>query len=169
MDWFWWVIAAFALGIGEMFTLDLVFGTLVVAALVGAGVALGGGAFAVQAVVAAVVAVVLLFTVRPIFLRRLKVEQKLIPSGTAAHVGATALVLADVDDLGGRVKLAGEEWSARTGGERLRAGDRVRVLSIDGATAVVAAADPPPARPAPLQGPEVPSGTDPDPTDGEHR
>ena len=142
MAWFWWVIAAFALAVGEMFTLDLVFGTLVVAALVGAGVALGGGAFAVQAVVAAVVAVVLLFTVRPIFLRRMKVEQQLVPSGTAAHVGATALVVADVDDLGGRVKLAGEEWSARSQGPRLGVGDRARVLSIDGATAVVAPADP---------------------------
>lgn len=162
MAWFWWVIAAFALGIGEMFTLDLVFGTLVVAALVGAGVALGGGTFTVQAVVAAVVAVVLLFTVRPLLVRRLKVEQKLVPSGTAAHVGATALVLADVDDLGGRIKLAGEEWSARTQGGLLHAGERVRVLSIDGATAVVVAASPPPARPA---------TTDPDPTstDGEHR
>ena len=151
MAWFWWVIAAFALGIGEMFTLDLVFGTLVVAALVGAGVALGGGPFAVQAVVAAVVAVVLLFTVRPIFLRRLKVEQRLVPSGTAAHVGATALVLADVDDLGGRVKLAGEEWSARSQGrdQRMRAGDRVRVMSIDGATAVVA---PPPPHQTPTDG-----------------
>lgn len=169
MDWFWWVIAAFALGIGEMFTLDLVFGTLVVAALAGAGVALGGGAFAVQAVVAAVVALVLLFTVRPIFLRRLKVEQKLIPSGTAAHVGATALVLADVDDLGGRVKLAGEEWSARTRGASLRAGERARVVSIDGATAVVAAAGPTPPPGAPPQGAEAPPDPDPTSTDGDHR
>ncbi len=138
MAWFWWVIAAFALGVGEVFTLDLVFLTLVVAALGGAGVALAGGPFVVQVVVAVVLAVGLLTLARPRVLARLRAQQEMVPSGTAALVGRTALVLSAVDDLGGRVKLAGEEWSARSGpGSTLDVGARVRVVTIDGATAVV--------------------------------
>ncbi len=138
MAWFWWVVAAFALGVAEMFTLDLVFLTLVVAALGGGVVALAGGPFAAQAIVAAVLAVGLLTLARPRILARLRAQQEMIPSGTAALAGRTALVLSAVDDLGGRVKLAGEEWSARSEpGATLDVGARVRVVTIDGATAIV--------------------------------
>ena len=41
---------------------------------------------------------------------------------------------------GGRVKLAGETWSARTISDRIEPGEEVVVDSIDGATAVVSRA-----------------------------
>ena len=149
MAWLWWVIAAFLLGGLELFTLDLVFGTLVVAALAGAGVALAGGNFTAQAVTASVVAVALLAVVRPLLIRRLKLEGRMVPSGTAAHVGRRARVLVEVTELGGRVKLAGEEWSARAAGpaDVLAPGTAVEVVAIDGATAVVARSSGPAAAP----------------------
>ncbi len=165
MAWFWWVIAAFALGAGELFTLDLVFATLVVAALGGAGVALAGGPFAAQAIVAVVLAVGLLTLARPRILARLRAQQEMVPSGTAALAGRTALVLTAVDDLGGRVKLAGEEWSARSEtGVTMDVGARVRVLAIEGAPAVVepAPGDAPPGSSPAQQGP---ARTDPVPED----
>jgi membrane protein implicated in regulation of membrane protease activity len=63
-------------------------------------------------------------------------------TNVAAHVGRTAVVLLDVTAHAGRVKLAGEVWTARTADPSLvlPAGSTVRVVRIDGATAVVEAA-----------------------------
>lgn len=169
MAWMWWVVAAFVLGLLEVFALDLVFANLVVAALAGAGVAALGGSFTAQALTAAGVAAVMLLLVRPVLLRRLRVEAEYRPTGTQAHVGRPARVLARVDDLGGRVKLAGEEWSARSSSpsEVFDPGTAVQVVGIDGATAVVAAppppAPPPPTAPPPATGPLDRGGRDPDP------
>jgi membrane protein implicated in regulation of membrane protease activity len=55
-------------------------------------------------------------------------------------VGANATVLEEVTRDGGRVKIGGEVWSARSYDEEqvIAAGDYVEVLKIDGATALVA-------------------------------
>jgi membrane protein implicated in regulation of membrane protease activity len=55
-------------------------------------------------------------------------------------VGCSATVLEQVDRDGGRVKIGGEIWSARSydDDQVLEAGARVEVLKIDGATALVA-------------------------------
>jgi membrane protein implicated in regulation of membrane protease activity len=56
-----------------------------------------------------------------------------------ALVGQRALVLEQVDGSGGRVKIGGEEWTARPflEGEPLLAGEQVEVAQIEGATALV--------------------------------
>ncbi len=147
----WWVIAAFVLAGLEVFALNLVFGTLVVGALSGSLAALLGGDFTTQAITASVVSVLGLFLVRPLLVKRFRVEGRFSPTGTAAHVGRPARVLAEVSEDGGRVKLAGEEWSARTldPAAVFAVGAQVSVVSIDGATAVVTAAP----SPAPSQAP----------------
>lgn len=149
----WWVIAAFVLGGLEIFALNLVFGTLVVGALAGSLAALLGGDFTVQAITASVVSLLGLAVVRPLLVKRFKVEGRFSPTGTAAHVGRPARVLAEVTELGGRVKLAGEEWSARSAdpARTYPPGAAVSVVQIDGATAVVT--DPPAAPPAPAPAP----------------
>jgi membrane protein implicated in regulation of membrane protease activity len=55
-------------------------------------------------------------------------------------VGSSATVLEQVDRDGGRVKIGGEVWSARSYDEEqvIEPGDHVEVLKIDGATALVA-------------------------------
>jgi membrane protein implicated in regulation of membrane protease activity len=60
-------------------------------------------------------------------------------TGTAALVGTKALVLQQVDSSGGRVKIGGEEWSARPllEGDAMAAGEQVEVAQIEGATALV--------------------------------
>jgi membrane protein implicated in regulation of membrane protease activity len=60
-------------------------------------------------------------------------------TGTAALVGTKGLVLQEVDGAGGRVKIGGEEWSARPflEGDAMQAGEQVEVAEIDGATALV--------------------------------
>ena len=60
-------------------------------------------------------------------------------TGTDALVGARATVLQRVDSDGGRVKIGGEEWSARAfmDGDVYEPGARVEVVKIEGATALV--------------------------------
>ena len=60
-------------------------------------------------------------------------------TGTAALIGARATVLERVDADGGRVRIGGEEWSARAymNDQVLEPGARVEVAKIEGATALV--------------------------------
>jgi len=99
--------------------------------------ALGGGAI-LQIVVAIVVSALLLGFVRPIAKRHL-VGIGTHQTGSAALVGKQAVVLRAVDAHDGRVRLNGAEWSARSYDQTqtLPVGETVRVMEIDGATAVV--------------------------------
>jgi membrane protein implicated in regulation of membrane protease activity len=60
-------------------------------------------------------------------------------TGTAALVGTRAVVLQRVDALGGRVRIGGEEWTARPymDGQVFEPGTQVEVAEIKGATALV--------------------------------
>ena len=133
-----WLIAAVLLGILEVLSLDFVLIMLAAGALAGAGAAALGAPLIVQAGVAAGVAVVGIFAVRPIALRHLR-------SGTAALTGVDALigqkvaVLEEVTPSAGRVKLSGEIWSAQLeeGWDALPADSTGTVVEIRGATAII--------------------------------
>ncbi len=99
-----------------------------------------GAPTVVDIIVFAVMSGLLLVAARPPLLAYLRSRVPQIATGTAALVGAEGEVLVAVSREGGRVKLAGEVWTARsaTGGLPLEVGSSVRVVRIDGATAVVA-------------------------------
>jgi membrane protein implicated in regulation of membrane protease activity len=101
------------------------------ASALGANVVGSAGVFAI-------VSVALIAFVRPIAKRHMY-QAPLERSGTAALVGTQAVVVEAVDASTGRIKLAGEIWSARTLDEdaRFEPGEKVAVFEIDGATAVV--------------------------------
>lgn len=136
--WVAWIITALVLGGVEIATLDLVFLMLAAGALAGAASAALGLGLLLQVVVAAVTAVAMLGVVRPVALRHLRtpVETR---TGVAALVGRQAVVLERIDAGGGRVKLAGEVWSARSFDphQAIEPGRTVDVVQIEGATAVV--------------------------------
>jgi membrane protein implicated in regulation of membrane protease activity len=135
-SWLLWIAAALVLGILEITAIDLVFAMLAGGALAGALADALGLGFVGQVLIAAVVAGLLIGTIRPVLLRRLHMP----PVGTtnsAALVGRSALVLQSVTLRGGLVKLGGETWSARSAGPTFVEGDDVVVTAIDGATAVV--------------------------------
>jgi membrane protein implicated in regulation of membrane protease activity len=136
--WALWTIAAVALAIGEVFTPGLFFlGPLAVAALVaGLVAALASGVAALLAFIGA--AAICVAVLRPLARRHIRLPA-VSRTGTAALVGSQALVLEHVDASGGRVKIGGEEWSARPflDGDALQAGERVEVAQIQGATALV--------------------------------
>jgi len=138
VGWLWWVGGALALGILEMLSLELVFIMAAGGALAGGIANAAGAELWLQIVVAAVVAALLLVTLRPWLLRHLRRRTPLVETNVSALVGRAAVVTATVTGETGRVKLAGEVWSARTTADApLPPGTEVTVTRIDGATAVV--------------------------------
>ena len=138
-DWVGWAIAAAVLAAGEAASATLVLGPLALAAALAAVVAAVGAGVAAQVAAFLIGSVAALAILRPIARRHLNVPPR-IRTGAAALIGTTALVLETVDRDGGRVKIGGEIWSARSydHDEVMVKGDRVEVMQIDGATALVA-------------------------------
>ncbi|SDS58486.1 Membrane protein implicated in regulation of membrane protease activity [Paraoerskovia marina] len=139
MAWLWWLGGAAVLALLEIVSLDLVLIMFAGGALAAAGMAALGAPVWVQILAFLVTSGLLLFALRPWLLRSLRSRMTLTETNAAAQVGRMAVVLEDVTELHGRIKLAGEVWSARTEDEApsLPVGTEVRVLRIDGATAVV--------------------------------
>lgn len=139
MGWLWWVGAALVFGILEMLSLDLVLVMFAGGCVAGAVAWALGAPIGVQILVAALTSVLLLATLRPFLLKRLRERTPLIETNSAALVGQEAVVVSTVTVEGGRVKLNGEVWSARVdAAQAIPPGTEVRVSRIDGATAVVA-------------------------------
>ena len=137
-DWVFWLIAAAALAAGEVATLGFFLGAVALAALPAAIAAGVGAPLSVQLIVFILGSVASLAFIRPVARRHLNTPPS-IRTGTAALVGARAVVLDRVHSDGGRVKIGGEEWTARPYDEDevYEQGTRVEVLKIQGATALV--------------------------------
>jgi len=137
--WLIWAIAAALLSIGELLTPGMFFlGPVALAAIASGIVALAGVGVVLQLVVFIVGAMGSVWFLRPIARRHLHMPAAL-RTGAAALEGTKAVVLQRVDLNGGRVKIGGEEWSARAYLEDqvLEPGARVEVVKIEGATALV--------------------------------
>jgi membrane protein implicated in regulation of membrane protease activity len=137
--WVGWAIAVVLLAVGEILTPGMFFlGPVALAAVVAMVVALLGAAVWVQLIVFAVASAASLALLRPIARAHLTMPRA-IRTGTAALEGAKAVVLQRVDAQGGRVKIGGEEWSARAymPDAAYEPGTQVEVVKIEGATALV--------------------------------
>jgi membrane protein implicated in regulation of membrane protease activity len=136
--WIIWLIVAAVLGTIEIATTTLAFGLLGLAALVAAGAGFAGGGGAIQFGAFILASAVGLGVARPFAMRHIR-HPPLLRTGTAALVGRTGYVLEEVTEHGGRVRIGGEEWSARPYDETLviPAGTKVDVLQIEGASALV--------------------------------
>ncbi|WP_371405450.1 NfeD family protein [Kribbella sp. NBC_00662] len=137
-SWILWVIVAAVLGTAELMaaTFDLLL--LALAALAAGAVAGIGLGIGFQVLAFAITAATLAILVRPIARRHLTGHPHL-RTGVAALIGREAVVLAPCDRDAGRVRIGGEEWSARSYDPHLHipAGTRVDVFAIEGATALV--------------------------------
>jgi membrane protein implicated in regulation of membrane protease activity len=137
--WVLWTLIAVALAVGEVFTPGMFFlGPVAVAALAAALTDALGGGTGLALVVFIVGSLASLAFVRPIARRHVRMPV-LSRTGTDALVGRSAVVLRRVDSHGGRIRIGGEEWSARAylEGEVFEEGARVDVVKIEGATALI--------------------------------
>ncbi|MET9772091.1 NfeD family protein [Streptomyces sp. NPDC006415] len=139
--WVWWLIGAVGLGIPLVLTAMPEFGMFAVGAVAASAVAALGGGIVAQVLVFVLVSVALIAVVRPIAARHRagQAGQAGQASGIDALRGRQAVVLERVSADGGRIKLAGEVWSARSydADQVFEPGTKVDVIEIDGATAVV--------------------------------
>lgn len=137
-DWQVWLGAAIALGVAELFSLDLVLLMMSAGALAGMVVALVGLSVPVQVVVAVGVAVGMLALVRPSIVKQLHSGPELT-LGHAALVGKQGVVVDEVSMQGGQIRVGGELWTARPYDETevIEPGAPVDIFEIRGATAYV--------------------------------
>jgi membrane protein implicated in regulation of membrane protease activity len=143
--WGWWLLVAAMLAAGESLSLTFVLGLAALGAAAAGGVAALGGSPVGQAVAFCAASLLLVVLVRPVAKRHRRVPA-MLRTGAEALVGANALVVTALDAHAGQVRLRGEVWSARLcdgtfDGEAIEPGQNVRVLAIDGATALVYPAD----------------------------
>jgi membrane protein implicated in regulation of membrane protease activity len=137
-SWIVWLIVAGVLGVAELLTTTLAFGLLAIAAVVAAVVGSFHLDLGIQLAAFVVASGAGLGLIRPIAMRHIK-QPPLLRTGTAALVGRTAIVLEEVTEHTGRIRIGGEEWSSRPYDESLviPVGAKVDVMQIDGATALV--------------------------------
>ena len=138
MAWIIWLIVAAVLGVAELMTTTFALGIIAVGALVAAGVGAMGLGLPFQLLAFVVASAAGLGFVLPVARRHIK-QPPLLKTGPAALVGRSARVLEEVTEHGGRVRIGGEEWSARAYDESLiiPVGRVVDVMQIEGATALV--------------------------------
>jgi membrane protein implicated in regulation of membrane protease activity len=138
--WVLWAALILVFIVVEVFTLDFTFLMLAIGSVGGLVTSLTDAPFWVQLIVTAVLAILLIFAVRPPLLRRLRTGEDPALSNIDALIGISAKVQRDFVDGAGSVKLAnGETWTSRSTDARdFVEGDTVIVAAIEGATAVVA-------------------------------
>jgi membrane protein implicated in regulation of membrane protease activity len=138
--WVIWLIAAGILGVGEMHQGGFYLAPFALGAAIAAIVSLLGAGAALSAVVFVATSTVVFATLRPVARRHRQLPPS-IRTGAAALIGRPAIVLERIanDEGVGCVRIGGEVWTARSydDDEVIDAGERVEVVEIRGATALV--------------------------------
>jgi membrane protein implicated in regulation of membrane protease activity len=139
--WIIWLVAACVLGIGEMHQGGFYLAPFALGAALAAVFALAGVGAPLSAVAFIGGSALVFATLRPVAQRHRRLPPP-IRTGAAALVGRPALVLERIanDEGVGCVKIdGGEVWTARSYDEHeeIPAGERVEVVEIRGATALV--------------------------------
>jgi membrane protein implicated in regulation of membrane protease activity len=138
--WIIWLVAACVLGVAEMHQGGFYIAPFAVGALLAAVVGLLGVGAALSAIVFALASGMVFAALRPVARRHRHLPPP-IRTGAAALVGRPAIVLERIanDEGVGCVKIDGEVWTARSYDEHevIDAGEKVEVVEIRGATALV--------------------------------
>jgi membrane protein implicated in regulation of membrane protease activity len=139
--WILWLLAAGILGVGEMHQGGFYLLPFALGAAVAAAVSLLGVGALLSAVLFVAASAVVVGALRPVARRHRRLPPA-IRTGAAALVGRRAMVLERIanDEGVGCVRIeGGEVWTARSYAEDdvIEAGQRVEVVEIRGATALV--------------------------------
>jgi len=149
--WIVWLVFIVICVIVEVITLQFIFLMVALGSLGGLGTQLLGGPWWLQILVAFVLALLLIFVIRPVLLRATQRGADLTPTNLDALAGMSGRVVVPLGEHGGQVKLAnGETWTALLLGTEdgvpassrpfapVPIDARVIVSSIRGSTAIVA-------------------------------
>jgi membrane protein implicated in regulation of membrane protease activity len=134
-----WLIAGVLLAVAELFTLDFVLVMFAAGAFAAAGSGLLGANVLVQVIVFAATSTLGLAAVRPAIKHRFHRGADPAVMGVEAIEGTEAIVVEEVGQDTGMVKIGGELWRARAydATQSIETGAKVRVVEVKGATALV--------------------------------
>lgn len=135
-----WSVILIATVIAEVMTLQLVTIWFALGALVALITAGMGFSFLSQTIIFTIVSIILLCVTRPI-VKKIQVKN-ILPTNTEAEIGKLAIVIQDISENTGRVKIGGVNWRARTEDNQIfKTGETVRIKKISGTTAYVTKAE----------------------------
>jgi membrane protein implicated in regulation of membrane protease activity len=138
--WIVWLVAAAVFGVGEMHTGGFYLLPFAIGAALAAVLSLLGVGVLLSVLAFILVSLIVIGTLRPVAHRHRRLPPP-IRTGAAALVGRRAMVLERIanDEGVGCVKIeGGEVWTARSlDDEVIEVGQRVEVVDIKGATALV--------------------------------
>ena len=138
--WIIWLLAAFLLGVGEMHQGGFYLAPFALGAALATVVSVLGVGALLSAIVFVLSSAIVFGALRPVAERHRRLPPP-IRTGAAALVGKPAIVLERIanGEGVGCVKIDGEVWTARSYDEDevIDAGERVEVVEIRGATALV--------------------------------
>lgn len=136
-----WIVLGIALAIAEAFTATFLIIFFAAGALAAAGAAALGAPLLLQVIVFAVVSGLSVGALRPIIIKHARpaLESGETPFGVEAIEGSHGTVLEEVGGERGMIKIDGEIWQARAAdsADTILPGERVRVVKLEGATAIV--------------------------------
>jgi membrane protein implicated in regulation of membrane protease activity len=137
MQWWMWLTASGLFVVAEILTVDLLFASLAFATLMAAGASALSLNALTQGLIFALSAGLSIFILRPIALRNLQKRTPGLATNVDALFGADAYTMTEVNENSGEVKLSGEVWSARSRSGAIEKSMNVKVIAIEGATAIV--------------------------------
>ncbi len=138
--WVLWLVAACIFGAGELHTGGFFLAPFAIGAVAATILSLAGVPTAAAVIVFLAASALVFLTLRPIATRHRRLPPA-IRTGAAALIGRPATVLERIANHEGVgcVRIDGEVWTARSYDEDevIDAGERVEVVEIRGATALV--------------------------------
>jgi membrane protein implicated in regulation of membrane protease activity len=136
-----WIVLGVVLAIAEAFTATLFIIFFAVGALFAAGAAALGAPLLLQVVIFALTSGLSVAALRPMIAKHLKLNAETPDTmfGLEALQGGHGTVLEEINVDRGMIKIDGELWQARAfdHNEIYLPGERVRVIKVIGATAIV--------------------------------
>jgi len=133
-----WLAAALIFLIIEIFSPGFVFACFVVGSVAAGLTSMGTDSLLIQGTVFAVVSLVLIPLTRPLAQKITKPSP--VQSNVDALIGKTGIVLKEVDETAGQIKVNEDVWQARSD-EVIAVGLKVTVLAVEGARLKVKKSD----------------------------
>ena len=131
LSWLTWLSIAIILTIVECFTTQFIFIWFAVGALLNAILSVWHISFVLQMIVLFVTGLILLFILRPVFIKRLSPKKEATNSDQL--IGKTITLSHDLPNGHGRLSIDGMDWKVQAD-TPLHHGDIVQVTAIQGVT-----------------------------------
>lgn len=133
--WLFWLVSAGIFFIGEIITVGFLIFWLGIGALLAMLVSFVTDNIVIQTAVFVISSISLILLTKPLLNKY--ISKKAVPTNAYSLIGKKGIVIQDIGNDVGQVKVSGEIWTA-TSDEQVEKGTEVEILKIDGVKLVVA-------------------------------